>query len=193
MYRAIKSRVVYAVGGMLGGFLLLHPYTMVVSALIHLHEGGDGFHLHWDDITLRSLLAFDSTMLPMVSAFVIFGGLVGLLIALMLERKKRLFTLAVENERNRIAVQTLRELMVTLSHHLLNANTIIGGKVRHCRKRVSDKDVLETLSDIETQGRRIDATIRSLREITEMKTMDYTTDGTVTMIDIDEKIREKMG
>lgn len=193
MYKTLKSRVLYATGGMLGGFLVLHPYTMVVYALIHLHKGGDGFHLHWNDITLRGLLALDPTMVPMVSAFVIFGGLVGLLIALILERKKKLLTLGVENERNRIAVQTLRELMVTISHHLLNANTIIGGKVRHCRKLVSDKDVLETLSDIETQGRRIDATIRSLREITEMKTMDYTTDGTVTMIDIDEKIREKMG
>jgi len=131
-------------------------------------------------------------MVPMASAFVIFGGLVGLLIALTLERKKKLLMLGVENERNQIAVQTLRELMVTLSHHLLNANTIIGGKVRHCRKLVFDKDALETLSDIETQGRKIDATIRSLREVTEMKTMDYTTGGTVTMIDIDEKIRKKM-
>jgi len=131
-------------------------------------------------------------MVPMASAFVIFGGLVGLLIVLTLERKKKLLILGVENERNQIAVQTLRELMVTLSHHLLNANTIIGGKVRHCRKLVFDKDALETLSDIETQGRKIDATIRSLREVTEMKTMDYTTGGTVTMIDIDEKIRKKM-
>ena len=132
-------------------------------------------------------------MIPMVSAFIIFGRLVGLLIALILERKKKLIMLGVENERNRIAVETLRELMVTVSHHLLNANTIIGGKVRQCRRLVSDDKALEVLSHIETQGRKIDATIRSLREVTEMKTMDYTTGGTVTMIDIDEKIREKMG
>lgn len=187
-----RSRTLYIVAGMSGGLLVLHPYTMIVYALMHLHDRGGGFHLHWNDISLRGLLAFDPNMIPMVSAFVIFGGLVGLLTSVVIERKRKLLMLGVENERNQIAIQTLRELMVTISHHLLNANTIIGGKVRQCRKLVADEKALEVLSHIETQGRRIDATIRSLREITEMKIADYTTGGTVTMIDIDEKIREKM-
>ena len=192
MYKRFGSRVLYAGVGMIAGLLILHPYTMIVYALMHLHEAGAGLHLHWSDFALKDLLTFDSAMIPMATAFVLFGGVAGLLAALVIERKKKLLMLEVENERNRIAVETLRELMVTVSHHLLNANAIIGGKVRQCRRLVSDAKALEVLSHIETQGRKIDATIRSLREITEMKTADYTTGGTVTMIDIDEKIREKM-
>jgi hypothetical protein len=114
------------------------------------------------------------------------------LVALVIERKRKLLLLEVENEKNKIAIQTLREVTVTIAHHLLNANTIIGGKVRQCRKLTSDQEILKVLSDMEEQGRKIDATIKSLREVTEVKTMDYTTSGEVKMIDIDAEIRERL-
>jgi len=61
---------------------------------------------------------------------------------------------------------------VTIARHLLNANTIIGGKVRQCRRLISDQEILKVLADIEEQGRKIDSTIKSLREVTELKIMD---------------------
>jgi hypothetical protein len=159
---------------------------------MHVREGAPAVHLDWGGITLRGLIAFKSEMFPMVSAFVIFGGLIGLLVALVIERKRKMLLLEMANEKNRIAVQTLREVTVTVAHHLLNANTIIGGKVRHCRRLTSDQEILEVLADIEEQGRKIDATIRALREVTEVKIMDYTTNGEVKMIDIDDQIRDRL-
>jgi hypothetical protein len=192
MHKGAKTRVLYTLLGMVGGFVLLHPYTMMVYALMHVRNGAAGVHLDWGGITLRGLIAFKSAMFPMVSAFVIFGGLIGLLVALVIERKRKMLLLEMANEKNRIAVQTLREVTVTVAHHLLNANTIIGGKVRQCRKLTSDQEILKVLSDMEEQGRKIDATIGSLREVTEVKTMDYTTSGEVKMIDIDDEIRERL-
>jgi hypothetical protein len=192
MHKRAKTRVLYTLLGMIGGFVLLHPYTMMVYALLHVLKGAAGVHTDWGGITVRGLIAFKPAMFPMVSAFVIFGGLTGLLVALVFEKKRKMLLLEVENEKHKIAIQTLREVTVTLAHHLLNANTIIGGKVRHCRKLTSDQEILKVLADIEDQGRKIDATIGSLREVTEVKTMDYTMSGEVKMINIDDEIRERL-
>jgi len=192
MHKGAKTRVLYILLGMIGGFVLLHPYTMMVYALMHVFKGAAGVHMGWGGITFRGLMAFKSTMFPMASAFVIFGGLIGLLVALVFEKKGRMLLLEVENEKNKIAIQTLKEVTVTIAHHLLNANTIVGGKVRQCRRLTSDQEILEVLADIEEQGRKIDATIRALREVTEVKIMDYTTNGEVKMIDIDDQIRDRL-
>ena len=81
---------------------------------------------------------------------------------------------------------------MTLSHHLLNANMIIGGKVRHSRKVVINEDILTDLTVIEEQGRKIYAVIKSLREAIEIKTADYTTSGEVKMIDIEKEIEDHL-
>ncbi len=70
---------------------------------------------------------------------------------------------------------------------------IIGGKVRHCRKVTSDQDILDALKVIEEQGRKIDAVVGSLRKATEIKVAQYTTGGTVKMIDITREIEEQIG
>jgi hypothetical protein len=82
--------------------------------------------------------------------------------------------------------------MVTLSYYLLNANMIIGGKVRHGRKGTSNQDVLAALEVIEKQGRKIDTVIKSLREVTEIKTISYTTSEQVRMIDISREIDDRL-
>ena len=69
---------------------------------------------------------------------------------------------------------------------------IIGGKVRHCRKGTSSKDILAALEAIEEQGRKIDAVIKSLREVTEIKTTSYTTSEQVRMIDISKEIDDRL-
>lgn len=128
----------------------------------------------------------------MAIPFAFFGGLTGFLIGMIIRRKKRLLELKYEGEKNEVALQTLKEVMVTLSHHLLNANMIIGGQVHHCRRTVSDEDILRSLDVVEEQGHRIDAVIKALRDVSEVKTTDYTTSGTVKMIDIAEEIEEQI-
>ena len=189
--RRYRVPVILSTVGTLCGYLLLHPYTMLVYTLIHLHQE-NGLHFHWKDLPSRTLSAFDPMMLPMAVSFALFGGVIGLLAGILVDRKRRLNAAEHENKEKRIALETLREVMVTLSHYLLNANMIIGGRVRHCRKATADQDILAALAVIEEQGRKIDAVISALRDSTEIKVAGYTGDGAVKMIDISREIEERI-
>ncbi len=189
--KAHHTRILFLLLGMLGGYLILHPYTMFVYALMHVHKG-QGLHIHLNELRLIAFAAFKPAMLPMVISFIIFGGAIGLFTGTIIDRNRKLLLTEHENEKKKIAIDTMKELMVTLSHHLLNANMIIGGKVRHSRKVVTNKDILTDLTVIEEQGRKIDAVIKSLREAIEIKTADYTTSGEVKMIDIEKEIENHL-
>ncbi len=110
----------------------------------------------------------------------------------MLDRLQKAFQAEYENERKKVALKTLKRLMVTLSHYLLNANMIIGGKVRHSRKVESNKDNIASLKVIEEQARKIDAVIGALKKVTEIKTSDYTNKGQALMINITQEIEEQL-
>lgn len=45
MNKGAKTRILYTLLGMIGGFALLHPYTMMVYALMHVREGAPPVHL----------------------------------------------------------------------------------------------------------------------------------------------------
>ncbi len=177
-----RNRTVFSLIGMALGFAIFHPYTMVVYALLHSHE--KGLQLHWKDLKAQTFLAFEPNMLTMAIAFVVFGGAVGLLVGIAIDKTKRLVRAEAEREKSKIALETLEQLMVTLSHYLLNANMVIGGKARRCQKKASQKDILSDLSIIEEQAYKIDAVMKSLREVTEVKTTLYSTGGMARMIDI---------
>jgi len=129
-------------------------------------------------------------MFPMAVSFALFGGLTGLLIGIITDRRQRLFAAELENQKKKAALETLHRLMVTLSHYLLNANTVIGGMVRKGRR--NEANVQGSLDVIEEEAKKIDAVIRSLKEITEIKTADYTTSGKDLMIDITKNIEERL-
>lgn len=186
-----RLQILLSLIGALCGFLLLHPYTMLVYTLIHIHQNRT-LHFHWKELLPKALSTFDPIMLPMAFSFALFGGAIGFLTGMLVNRNRKLAAIEQENREKKIAIDTLKEVMVTLSHYLLNANMIIGGKVRHCRKRTSDGDVLEALGVIEEQGRKIDAVISALRESTEIKVAEYTTDGSVKMIDLSREIEDRI-
>ena len=185
------TRILFLLLGMFGGYLILHPYSMLVYALTHIHET-QGLHIHLNELWLRALTAFKPTMAPMAISFVLFGGSIGFLIGIIIDRRRKLLLTEHENEKRKVALETLKEFIVTLSHHLLNANMIIGGKVRHCRKGTSSKDILAALEVIEEQGRKIDAVIKTLREVSEIKTIGYTTSEEVKMIDIAKEVENSL-
>ena len=190
MLRRYRLQVVSTLIGMVLGYVILHPYTMLVLALLSVLDG-ETVHLHTDP-AIGYWVAFHPLMLPMAISFALFGGLIGLLLGVLFRRKEELWAAERENETKRVALETLKGVMVTLSHHLLNANMIIGGKVRHCRKAASDQDTLVALGVIEEQGRKIDAVIGALRKAVEIKVARYTSDGTVQMIDIAREIEEEL-
>ena len=179
----------YSVAGAIAGYIILHPYSMLVYFLTGANQLPNSLP-GWNEFSTHTFMPFRPVMLPMAIAFASLGGVIGFLVALLVERKKKLDAAMRESEKNRAALDAVKSLMVTLSHYLLNANMIIGGKVRHCRKGISDGDLLAALAVIEEQGRKIDAVIGALGKIVEIKKADYTTDGQISMLDISREVEK---
>jgi predicted histidine transporter YuiF (NhaC family) len=164
MFREYRIQLISSAVGIVIGYIVIHPYSMVVDALMHMQQAG-GFHLRWQELSVGVLSSFYPMMWPMALSFAFLGGVIGLLTGMIVDRKKKLYDAQSENEKKQIALETMENLMVTLSHHLLNANTIIGGTVRHCIRLEPKQDILASLAVIEEQGRKIDAVIRVLGKI----------------------------
>jgi hypothetical protein len=188
MLKRHRLQIICSVTGMVLGYVLLHPYTMLVSALLNVSQEAT----HPAGFAGRIPAFYHPLMLPMAISFTLFGGFIGLLVGILLNRKRELWIVEQENEKKRVALETLKEIMVTLSHHLLNANMIIGGKVRHGRKFTTTQEILTTFDGIEEQARKIDAVINALRKTTEIKVAPYIASGTTQMIDIAREIEEEM-
>jgi len=184
--REARKTFLLTVIGALAGYLILHPYAMFAY---YLTETGQG-DMHWRDIFLMTLRHMK---LPMAVAFIFFGSLIGFLLARMLDKQKKLHATELANEKHRAALETLQRLMITLSHYLLNANAVIGGMAGRCKKCCSERSVEEYLGIIEDEARKIDAVIKALRTITEIKTSDYTSGGRDLMIDISQEIEKSLG
>jgi PAS domain S-box-containing protein len=106
--------------------------------------------------------------------------------------KQRLRTADLENERKTIALETLHQLMVTLSHYLLNANAIIGGMVRRSERHNAENERLSSLKAIKEQTMRTEAVIGALKRVAEIKTADYDRESHVLMIDVRKEIEESL-
>lgn len=173
------------------GYFVFHPYAMLVDSLMHIHKGGD-LHIHWKELFGIARTTFEPMMLPMAVAFTLFGSVIGLLIGLVVDKQKKLHVAELENEKRRVAIDTLHRLMVTLSHYLLNANMIIGGRVRRTQKMDLNDEALASLGTIAEQAKKIDAVVAALRNVTEIKTTHYTERDDKLLIDIAREIDEKL-
>lgn len=192
LFNQHKFQIFGLILGLFLGYLIIHPFSMIMSALMHLHQEGN-FHLHWQDLlSTHALKTFTPVMLPMAVSFAVLGGVIGLLVGTLISKRESLHQAELARAKKRIALETMKNLLVTLSHYLLNANMIIGGKVRHCKKLVSDQDVSVSLDIIEEQGRKIESVVKALRDLTEVKTTDYTSDGQILMIDITRELEEQL-
>lgn len=152
-----------AVIGGVAGFFLLHSYVMLLASagIIPWHLSSATAH----DWSLSSILALERAMIPMAVPFVVFGSVLGLMAGTYLNRAHRLQHLLLEQQKSAAALETVRAFTDTLSHYLLNANMIIGGQVRHCRRLSPGQEVMESLQVIEQQGRMIDAVVGALRDL----------------------------
>ncbi len=190
-FKGSRTPIISSLFGAVVGYLFLHPYTMVIYTLAHIHQREKFFSgWHWRELFNSSMGAFNPVMLPMTIAFLFMGGLIGLLVGVLVKRKKRLIAAEHENENKKIALQTLNELMVTLSHYLLNANMIIGGMVRHSKKKELENDTLASLNTIGEHAARIDAVINALKKVTELKTTRYTSNGHSLLLDISQELEQ---
>ncbi len=117
--KTCHPRIILPILGAFLGYLLLHPYTMIVYILAHLHQTGRLFEgWRWKDVLEIGLSSFKPEMIIMAIPFILLGALIGFLTGLVMEKRKRLLAAAYENEKKKVALDTLHQLMVTLSHHL---------------------------------------------------------------------------
>jgi len=173
--------------GAILGYLVLHPYTMLVYGLYGHHgaapEGMDPRRL-LEDVPA----AFRLDMAPMGLPFALLGALVGLLLGFWLEARARRF----EMEKRLLAVNTLRQLMVTLAHHLLNAVQGIGGFADLALRKEQDEDKRRPLEIIKRESIRIEAVVKALQSLESVTTERYTKSSESLMIDIRKELQERM-
>jgi len=183
------SYLVWFILGAGAGHLLVHPYAMVAYSLMDMYREGR-LTIHMGHVLSAARSIFDPVMLPMTISFSLLSGFAALLMGVVRDKKRKLQEAAIESERKKASVDTLHSLMVTLSHYLLNANTVIGGAVRHCRRHASPEEIALSLKVIEEQAHKIDAVIAALRNITDIKTADYTSGGHDLMLDIAKEMEQ---
>lgn len=185
----LLEKTAFFLGGAVIGHLLVHPYAMVAYSLMDMYREGR-LTIHMDHVLSAARSIFDPVMLPMTISFSLLSGFAALLMGVIWDKKRKLHEAAIENERKKASVDTLQRLMVTLSHYLLNANTVIGGEVRHCRRHASPEEIASSLKVLDDQAHKIDAVIAALRKITDIKMADYASGGHDLMIDISQEIEE---
>jgi signal transduction histidine kinase len=185
-----RARIVwFTLAGMAAGYLLVHPFAMAAYVLgphqpvVLLDFSLFGRQVH---------LAFSRDMMAMAGAFSLMGGVVGFTLGAWYRQRERLARKELESQRHLAALETLHELMVTLAHHIRNANLVIGGFSAHLLKHLTDSQWQEQLSQIQQASREIEAVIASLEGLTEISTTSYTTDGTARMIDLKKELQARL-
>ena len=128
----------------------------------------------------------------MGGAFVFMGGLVGFFFGIWYYQKERLTMERLESQRRQVALETLQELMVTLAHHIRNANMVIGGFSSHLHKHLTGPEEQRQIEMVQQASREIDAVITSLQSLTEVKLTQYVGTWETRMIDLKQELEARL-
>src|SRR5512134_1492394 len=104
--RSYSKYVTHMLIGFVGGFLIFHPYTMIVHAVTGRMHGGFSV----DGLLSAAKYSLSPGMFPMAAAFALFCACIGFLTAAVSERKRKLFEAEIESEKRRTAIATLQRL-----------------------------------------------------------------------------------
>lgn len=185
-----KTKIIWFIlAGMLLGYLLIHPFAMLASTLsprlshFPMEFSFWGHHLR---------ISFAPEMLAMGSAFAFLGGLAGFCLGIWYLQKEKLTAERLESQRRRVALETLHELMVTLAHHIRNANQVIGGFSSRLTKKAPDPEAQRELEMIQQASREIDAVIDSLESLTKIEYARYTSVWETKMIDLKKELEIRL-
>ncbi|MDI6854089.1 MAG: hypothetical protein QME75_10870 [Deltaproteobacteria bacterium] len=175
--------------GAAGGLFVIQPLNVLVYNLapkvrLAFHEIS-----FWHRLLEMTL---NSTSFFMGLTYAILGGLIGHFFGAWLNQRDRLTAERTESARRLAALETLKELMVTLAHYIRNANLIIGGFSDHMLRHSPDPKQEEHLRHIHQASREIAAVIDSLQNLTEISATQYTADGSARMIDLKEELDERL-
>jgi signal transduction histidine kinase len=178
----------FTLAGIIIGYLLMHPFAMLAYALGPMHPlmATSAWHDQMHS-------AFSTEMLTMGGAFAFMGGIAGFAFGAWSLQKERLMAEKLESQRRLAALDTLRDLMVTLAHHIRNSNLVIGGFSSHLLKHLEDPEFRRQLTMVQKASQEIEAVIESLENLTRISTVDYTTNGQAKMIDLKTELEALLG
>ena len=185
-----KSRIIwFTLAGMLLGYLLMHPFAMLANALgprlSHLPMGSSSWGRHLQ-------VYFGPGMLDMGGAFAFMGGVAGFFFGIWYYQKEKLTAERLESQRRQVALETLQELMVTLAHHIRNANVVIGGFSSRMIKNIPDPEVQRQLQLIQQASRQIEAVIASLESLSQVNRARYASEWETRMIDLKQELEARL-
>jgi signal transduction histidine kinase len=185
-----RARLIwFTLAGIVVGFLLMHPFAMLAYMLgpHHPHEAGD-FSLRARQVHAT----FSPEMLIMGLAFSLMGGAAGLGLGAWYLQKERLAQEHFETQRRQAALNTVRELMVTLAHHIRNANLVIGGFSQHLQKHISDPELRRQLELIHRASHEIDEVILALENVSKIDRSQYIDGWRTQMIDLKKELEARL-
>jgi signal transduction histidine kinase len=174
---------------MLLGYMLMHPFAMLTYLLGHQHSQT---HMAIDLWGMQISQSFSVEGLAMGGAFAFMGGLAGFFFGIWYFQKEKLAAERLDFERRQVALETLQELMVTLAHHIRNANVVIGGFSSRMIKHLPDPEMQRQLHLIQQASREIDAVIGSLESLTEVRLTQYTGAWETKMFDLKQELEARM-
>jgi signal transduction histidine kinase len=189
MNRNFGRLTLFTLAGMLIGYLLVHPFAMLAYVLGPHHP-----HLSLNLLLLGSQFytSFGLNMLAMGLAFALMGGVAGLSLGVWYLQKERLAREHLESQRRQAVLDTLRELMVTLAHHIRNANIVTGGFSKHLLKHITDPEFVRHLRMIHRASQEIDDVIDSLENITNIEHAKYIEGWQTEMIDLKKELEVRL-
>lgn len=185
-----KSKLAwFTLGGVIFGYLLMHPFAMLAYLLdpreprppLDLSLWGGQVHL-----------AFDPGMLAMGGAFAFMGGVAGLCLGAWYLLRERWAEERLESEKRLAALETLQELMVTLAHHIRNANVVIGGFSARLLKNTPDREMQQRLKLMQQASQEIEAVIASLESISKIDRTQYINAWETKMIDLGQELKARL-
>jgi signal transduction histidine kinase len=185
-----KSRIIwFTLVGMLLGYLLFHPFAMLANILgprlshFPMEFSFWGHHLR---------VSFGPEMLAMGGAFAFMGGLAGFFFGIWYYQKEKLTAQRLESQRRHVALETLQQLMVTLAHHIRNANVVIGGFSSRMIKNQPDLELQRQMQLIQRASREIEAVIASLESLSEVNRTRYIGEWETRMIDLKQALEARL-
>lgn len=179
----------FTLAGMALGYLLMHPFAMLAYILGPHHP-----HVSVNFILLGRQIysAFGYDMLAMGLAFVFMGGVAGFGLGAWYLQRESLAQERLETQRRQAALNTVRELMVTLAHHIRNANMVIGGVSQHLQKHISDPELRRQLELIHRASHEIDDVILALENVSQLEHAQYIDGWRTKMIDLKTELEARL-
>jgi len=175
----------FTLAGIVVGYLLMHPFAMFAYLLDPQHPHTlMGIKL-W---RIQVSRAFSVEGLAMGGAFAFMGGIAGFCLGAWSLQKERWMAEKLESQQRLVALETLRDLMVTLAHYIRNSNMVIGGFSTHLLKHIAAVEFAQQLQMIQQASREIEAVVNSLQNLTEISTVKYATEGQARMIDLKKEL-----